>query len=741
MPVSVRRLVPLAVPLVAASLAAQADWHTTVVVPKPRAVHASAYDSVRDEVVVFGGNTNSGVQNDTWIWSPASGWRNARPTTNPPALREHAMAFDSLRSEVVLFGGWDGSQVTGDTWLWNGTDWRQVFPANSPSPRMSTMGFDPVLGRVILFGGEDANATRIAETWSWDGTNWAQHSPTNVPPARVDHAMATDWGRGEVVLFGGWDNGFLRDTWTWNGSDWTAGPAVGPSARSEHAMAYAGGEVVLFGGHSVSGRVSDTWGWNGSAWTIRPGTPFPALREEHVMSELLSTGGLLMFGGWDTAKGHTADTWTFAGGRWTELTPRAPTGSGTSAADHDPTTGATLLFGGYQDQQVSAQTWLYVGGVWSQLNPATAPPARAEAAMAYDRVRGEFVLFGGVEGSNQYNDTWVFRGGNWQQRTPAQSPPARWGHVMVFDETSGTTLLFSGRAGGSSNQLTDTWEWDGTNWMQLAPATSPAGREDPAMAYDPVRGETLLFGGWVQGSGFSAETWAFRGGNWVQLSPANWPTARSEHTMAFDRVRERLVLFGGQDSTGRVADTWEYDGSDWFQRSTAHAPEPREEAIMVFDEAVGEVVLAVGWDVGHFTDTWHFGVRPPASVTAFGTSCSGSLPNAPELTASLPWLGESMEFTASPVSNPGGAVLLFGAARSNVALDPIGMVGCHLYTSPLASAPMVVNGSSASLSFPLPSTPSLVGVVLVNQAAVLAAGANPTGVLATGGLELATALK
>jgi hypothetical protein len=68
-------------------------------------------------------------------------------------------------------------------------------------------------------------------------------------------------------VFGGWDNGFRGDTWTWSGGNWNNAATTGPSARSEHKMAFLSPYVFLFGGESSAGRQLDTWRWDGTAWT------------------------------------------------------------------------------------------------------------------------------------------------------------------------------------------------------------------------------------------------------------------------------------------------------------------------------------------------------------------------------------------------------------------------------------------------------------------------------------------
>ena len=64
---------------------------------------------------------------------------------------------------------------------------------------------------------------------------------------------------------------------------------------------------------------------------------------------------------------------------------------------------------------------------------------------------------------------------------------------LAYDAWRGRTLLFGGRV--SQANLADTWEYDGSNWVQIAPVTSPSGREGASIAFDLGRGVTVQFGG------------------------------------------------------------------------------------------------------------------------------------------------------------------------------------------------------------------------------------------------------
>src|SRR6266540_2547779 len=133
-----------------------------------------------------------------------------RALSGPPARNIHAMAYDSVRRQVVLFGGRGTrgdptSNRLGDTWEWDGTVWTQRAPTVMPSLREAFgMAYDRVRGRVVLFGGIDLTGTVFGDTWAWDGTVWQQVAST-CPTARLGLAMAYDSARGRVVLFGGND--------------------------------------------------------------------------------------------------------------------------------------------------------------------------------------------------------------------------------------------------------------------------------------------------------------------------------------------------------------------------------------------------------------------------------------------------------------------------------------------------------------------------------------------------------
>ena len=182
---------------------------------------------------------------------------------------------------------------------------------------------------------------------------------------------------------------------------------------------------------------------------------------------------------------------------------------------------------------------------WTQLAPATSPSARNGHAMAYDAACQRVVLFGG----SNLGDTWEWDGTDWTHLAPSASPSGRSGHAMAYDSVRQRVVLFGGS--GSSGLLRDTWEWDGTTWSPRFSANYPSARMNQAMVYDGARQRVVLFGGLTGPfspycfSCFLSDTWEWDGTNWMQLAPSASPSGRIGHAMAYDAAHQRVVLFGG----------------------------------------------------------------------------------------------------------------------------------------------------------------------------------------------------
>jgi hypothetical protein len=295
---------------------------------------------------------------------------------------------------------------------------------------------------------------------------------------------------------------------------------------------------------------------------------------------------------------------------WVLRTPAtAPAVRFEHAMSYDSARGVIVLFGGRDGSNYFNDTWEWDGNDWLLRSPVTAPPARFNHAMAYDAARGVTVLFGGYDSNWQRtNETWEWDGSNWVQCTPQNVPPTRVYPAMTYDAVRQVTVLFGGhRYDGGHIYLNDTWEWDGTDWVERTPLTAPSGRVTSGIAYDAAREVTVLFGGFSIATGLMNDTWEWDGTDWVQCTPANAPTARENVKVAYDSEREVTVLFGGDDLSGDLNDTWEWDSTDWVQRTSPNAPSARSAHAIAYDSIRGVTVLFGGSSL--VNDTWEYSGR------------------------------------------------------------------------------------------------------------------------------------
>ncbi|MBI4862842.1 MAG: protein kinase [Candidatus Riflebacteria bacterium] len=224
------------------------------------------------------------------------------------------------------------------------------------------------------------------------------------------------------------------------------------------------------------------------------------------------------------------------------------------------------------------------------------PPARECAAAAYDSNRGRVVLFGGALGFSidllkfaRKGDTWEWDGARWEPMSPPDQPSSRRRHAMAYDSGRHRVVLFGGSDDLALGGLSDTWEWDGKTWTERRPAAHPGGRQNHAMAYDPVRRTTVLFGG--EHAGDTNDTWEWNGTTWTLRTPARAPSPRHCAALAFDEGRGRLVLYGGRTGTKPLDDLWEWDGTTWVEIPVAACRTDTQLAWMAYDARRRRMVL------------------------------------------------------------------------------------------------------------------------------------------------------
>lgn len=319
------RIFPLLLMVGAGTAFSQApNWtkQTPQTMPLTLAFPAMAYDSAHQQTVLFGGYLGVGSlyyeYNITWVWD-GTNWTKKTPATNPQPRDSESMVYDSVRGQVVMFGGENltGSPF-GDTWIWDGTTWTLQNTPTAPSARYHTMmAFDAAHGQVVLFGGSDGNGNYYNDTWVWNGTAWSQKTPSASPPARWRGMMTFDSARNQTVMFGGYysDTVEFNDTWIWDGTNWTLkATKTAPVPRDDGALAFdaAHGQAILYGGDHNSTDYPETWAWDGTNWTQLKPAAVPTAMYGIAMAYDAARQQIVLFGGTeDTHFGYYNDTWTW----------------------------------------------------------------------------------------------------------------------------------------------------------------------------------------------------------------------------------------------------------------------------------------------------------------------------------------------------------------------------------------------------------------------------------------------
>ena len=403
-------------------------------------------------------------------------------------------------------------------------------------------------------------------------------------------------------------------------------------------------------------------------------------------------------------------TSTLACAQWAQKVPaNSPTARVAAAMDFVPQNFGLLMFGGGAPLN-SNQTWLYDGLTWTQLAPPNSPTARFGAELVYDYSRGVAVLYGGLATNISVppptSETWEWNGTTWTQMAPTTNAGARYRYGACYDSVRGRVVMYGG---ATSQQLippnSQTWEYQGTTWSLVATTGNPGPRDRPAMCFHTGLGKAVLFGG-SDGSSLSNQTWLYDGvaGTWTQVViPGAKPAARNAAKMVYDTTRNLCVLTGGQDSAGPLGDTWTFDGATWTQQPTT--TQTVRDHMLAFLPLNNQVVKFGGFAAAPnvlSNQTWEIGTG------IYGVGCAGTN-GVPTLSASsAPLVGQSWTLNVgnlNPSINIGLLVAGFTQLPGVDLTNLLNMPGCALFASPDIFNNVFGAGGSATWTWPTVAGP------------------------------------
>lgn len=338
-----------------------------------------------------------------------------------------------------------------------------------------------------------------------------------------------------------------------------------------------------------------------SSWTRVVVTSLPFSRDNAMMAGT-SSGDVLLFGGFTSSYSTYTSTVTMPSGTYTASAPAYGYTAVASSANAAFTSVDNQLAeafyagsGSIIDPGLTSEQVIQSGATW-------VPPAAGGDISVTEN------YYTTVTSQTTYNtiyanDTWLWNGSQWIQQFPQTTPVGRKMGMMAYNPSTGQTVLFGGI---NENNLYDpsTWLWNGTNWVNANPSTSPPSRAEGVLFYDPVSTDLILFGGMDAASSL-ADTWSWNGTTWTELSPTSAPSARFGAMATTNSTTNNVVLFGGQIASGFASDTWEWNGSDWVEQSPATIPTARAQGLLGYD-ATGDSTIMFGGnsDSGVLNDTW-----------------------------------------------------------------------------------------------------------------------------------------
>lgn len=263
------------------------------------------------------------------------------------------------------------------------------------------------------------------------------------------------------------------------------------------------------------------------------------------------------------------------------------------------------------------------------------PPGRLYPELA--RRGNRVVLFGGQrEGPTSYfGDTWEWNGSRWIDRSQPGGPLPRRSHALVSERPTGRVILFGGL--DATQRFGDMWQWDGSSWTPITNSgdvpTNPAGHK---AVYDTARNRIVMYRNPFE-PGYSLDTFEWRRtsnatGVWTRFPTAtSGPGQRLFHAMVYDEARRVTLLHGGSGgpSPGVHGDTWTWDGATWTQVSTSGTGLLRSH-FMGYDPVTETVVMAAGSnELGQWIPlTWTWNGSQWTSVPASTTDVNSRLISA-----------------------------------------------------------------------------------------------------------------
>lgn len=270
---------------------------------------AMAYDNATGTVILFGGLHASipgeEYTNETWSFH-AGAWTQLTPTISPPGRNSESLTFDGIDDELLMFGGQNESGAFNDTWAFTGSTWEEQTTTGAPNPRWGVgLAYYGAESEVVLYAGSEAINYDV---YTYHAGVWTEYAVTPNPGQTLGTVQMTyDWSDRYVLLF--------QETTSYTNVTWALNVTSGPPPLTVQAAASPlSGTVPLQTDFtsSISGGVPPytvNWSFGDSSPNVT-GSPSTAGNTSHTYSTAGTYNASLTVT--DSAADHVTKNWTIA---------------------------------------------------------------------------------------------------------------------------------------------------------------------------------------------------------------------------------------------------------------------------------------------------------------------------------------------------------------------------------------------------------------------------------------------
>jgi N-acetylneuraminic acid mutarotase len=184
-----------------------------------RSAHSMVWDTQDNQLLVFGGIDDQGnLLNDLWSYSPASNkWTNLTPldptandcssASSPSPRMNAAMVWDSVDQQVLLYGGQGTGNYLGDLWAYSPAKgaWTALACTGNGPGACAGAGVAWNGSEMLILGGINASGL-LADFWAYtpgSSGGWSQIATSTPLAGRAYPAMSWDSTDKQLYVFGG----------------------------------------------------------------------------------------------------------------------------------------------------------------------------------------------------------------------------------------------------------------------------------------------------------------------------------------------------------------------------------------------------------------------------------------------------------------------------------------------------------------------------------------------------------